>query len=129
MVTSNIMTEWLAPEAYPLLNRLKLSDEEHGALTRQGFIRSEKRGTKTIFRLRYRVHGRQHVRYVSPRDAKALEAELASLQRQVRARRGLAVHAALARRALRDRRLTLAPPLKALGYHFHGHQIRRSQNA
>jgi hypothetical protein len=125
MVTSNIMTEWLAPQAYPLLNRLKLSDEVLGALTRQGFIRSERRGTKTIFRLCYRVEGRQHVRYVSPRDAKALEAELRSLQRQILARRRLAVLAALGRRALRDRKLKLAPLIEARGYHFHGHQIRR----
>ena len=54
-MTIKITTEWLTPEAFPLLNRLALSDEELGALTRQGFIRSERRGRKTIFRLRYRV--------------------------------------------------------------------------
>ena len=129
MVTIKITTEWLALEAFPLLNRLALSDEELGALTRQGFIRRERRGRKTIFRLRYRVHGRQHVRYVSPRDAAALEAELGALQRRVRARRRLTDLAALARQALRHRRSTLAPLLEARGYHFHGHQIRRCRNA
>ena len=128
-MTIKTTTEWLTLEAFPLLNRLALSDEELGALTRQGFIRSERRGRKTIFRLRYRVHGRQHVRYVSPRDAAALEAELGSLQRRVRARRRLTGLAALARQVLRHRRSTLAPLLEARGYHFHGHQIRRCRNA
>jgi hypothetical protein len=128
-VTIKITTDWLTLEAFPLLNRLALSDEELGALTRQGFIRSERRAGKTIFRLRYRVDGRQRVRYVSPGDAAALEAELGLFQRRVRARRRLAGLAALARQALRDRRSTLAPILEARGYHFHGHQIRRRRNA
>jgi hypothetical protein len=126
---SDIPTERPGPEEFPLLNRLALSDEELAALTRQGFIRGEKRGTKRVFRLRFRVHGRQRVRYVSPRDADALEAELASWQRQVRARRRLSVLATVARRLLRHRRSTLAPLLAASGYHFHGHQIRRCRNA
>jgi hypothetical protein len=123
------MTEWLAPEAFPLLHRLALSDEELRGLTRQGVIRSERRGSKTIFRLRYRVLGRQRARYVSRRDAAALEAELGTLQRQVRARRRLTRLAVLARQALRIRRSTLLPLLESRGFHFHGHQIRRSRNA
>jgi hypothetical protein len=118
-------TEWLTQQEFPLLNRLALSDEEIGALTRQGVIRSEKRGEKIIFRLRYRVHGRQRVRYISPNDAAGLEAELRLLQKRVRARRRLTSLAALARQILGDRRLTLTPIVEARGYHFHGHQIRR----
>jgi hypothetical protein len=129
MVTTETTGERLILEAFPLLNRLALSDQELGALTRQGFIRSEKRGSKTIFRLRYRIDGRQHVRYVSPRDAAALEAELGLLQRQVRARRCLASLAARARQMLRRRKSTLAPLIEAHGYHFHGQQIRRARNA
>jgi hypothetical protein len=128
-MTIKITTKWLAPEAFPLLNRLALSDEELGALSRQGFIRSERRGGKTIFRLRYRIRGRQHARYVSPRDAAALEAELGLLQKRVRAHRRLTGLAALARQVLRHRRSTLAPLLAARGYHFHGHQIRRFRDA
>jgi hypothetical protein len=117
------------PQAFPLLNRLPLSDEEFHALGRQGFIRSERRGSKSIVRMRFRVAGRQHVRYISPRDAAALEAELRALQRHVRARRRLARLAVLARQALGYRRSTLAPLLEARGYHFHGHQIRRCRSA
>jgi hypothetical protein len=124
-----VKTERLALEPFPILNRLALSDEELHALTRQGFIRSERRRQRTIFRLRYRVDGRQHVRYVSPRDAEALEAELATLQKRVRACRRLRSVAVLARQALRDRKMTLAPLLEARGLHFHGHQIRPCQNA
>jgi len=128
-MTIKITAEWLLTETFPLLNRLALSDEELGVLTQKGLIRSERRGGKTIFRLRYRVRGRQHARYVSPRDAAALEAELGLLQRQVRAHRRLTGLAALARQVLRHRRSTLAPLLAARGYHFHGHQIRRCRNA
>ena len=128
-MTIKITNDWLTLEVFPLLNRLALSDEELVALTRQGFIRSERRGGKTIIRLRYRVHGRQRVRYVSPGDAAALEAELRLLQRRVRARRRLAGLAALARKVLCYRRSTIAPILEARGYHFHGHQIRRRRNA
>ena len=129
IMTIKNTTERLALEAFPLLNRLALSEEELSALARQGSIRRERRGRKTIFRLRYRVHGRQCVRYVSPRDAAALEAELTSLQRRVRARRRLTGLAALARQLLRQRKSTLAPLLEAHGYHYHGHQIRRFRNA
>ena len=46
MMNSDMPTERPGPEEFPLLNRLALSDEELGALTRQGFIRGEKRGDK-----------------------------------------------------------------------------------
>ena len=128
MTINNMNWVW-KPEAFPLLNRLALSEEEFVALTQQGFIRSEKRGRKTIFRLCYRLRGRQRVRYVSPLDAAAFEAELGVLQRGVRARRRVARLVALGREALRLRRTTLAPQLEARGYHCHGHQIRRRRNA
>jgi hypothetical protein len=127
--TTETTSEWLTREAFPLLHRLALSDAELGALTQQGFIRSERRGKKTLFRLCFRFDGRQHVRYVSPRDAAALEAELGALQRRVRTRRRVTGLATLARQALRQRRSALAPLLEARGYHFHGHQIRRCRNA
>lgn len=127
-MTIKIMTEPLALEAFPVLNRLASSEEEVSALTQQGFVSCENRGGKSVFRLRYRVHGRQRVRYVSPRDAGALEAELESLQRWIRSRRRLTGLAALARMALRQRQLMLAPLVEVRGYHFHGNQIRRSRN-
>lgn len=127
-MTNKTTNERLPLEEFPHLNRLALSAEELSSLARQGFIRSETRGSKTIYRLRYRVHGRQRARYVSPRDAAALEGELASWQRQVRARRRLNELVALARKLLAQRRATLAPLLAEQGYHFHGYQIRRSRN-
>jgi hypothetical protein len=127
-MTIRTMTEPLALEAFPVLNRLAPSKEELGALTQQGFVSCENRGGKSVFRLRYRVHGRQRVRYVSPRDAGALEAELELLQRRIRSHRRLTGLAALAHMALRQRRSMLAPLVEVRGYHFHGHQIRRSRN-
>jgi hypothetical protein len=117
--------ETLAREAFPLLNRFALSGDEMRALSRQGFVRSERRGRKTVYRLSYRFHGRRCARYVCPPDAPALEAELELLQRGVRSRRRLNRLAALARQALRRHRTTLAPVLAARGYAFHGNQVRR----
>jgi len=127
-MTKTYMTEGVTSVAFPLLSRLALSDEELSALTRQGSVLSEKRGGQFIYRLRFRVDGRQRVRYVSPRDAAALEAELALLQRRVRAHRRVTRLAALARQLLGQRKSTLAPLLEARGYHFHGHAVRRRRN-
>jgi hypothetical protein len=115
----------LDPGDFPLLSRLRLSDEEFVALCEQGVVRNEKRGAKKIFRLRFRLHGRQHVRYVSPQNADALVKELNILQRKVRAQQRLRRAAELARKILSERKRLLAPLLEARGYHFHGFQIRR----
>ena len=117
-----------AHETFPGLSRLGLSADEVRELTKQGSIRRERRGRKTIYRLRFRIQGRQRVRYVSPRDATALEAELAALQRPVRSRRQLSAMADIARRLLRHRKSILAPVIEAAGYHFHGLEIRRRRN-
>jgi hypothetical protein len=122
------MTNRITTTVFPHLGGLGLSSDELTALARQGFIRSEMRGSKKTFRLRYRVNGRQRVRYVSPNNVAALEAELASWQRQVRARRKLNGLSALARMMLAHRKTVLAPLVDARGYHFHGHQIRRLRN-
>jgi hypothetical protein len=113
---------------FPLLSRLRLNGEELIALSQQGTVRSEMRGTKKIFRLRFRVDGRQHVRYVRPCDAAALEAEVESLQKTVRARRNLNRVARAGRDMLRERKRSLTPLLEESGYRFHGHQIRKCQN-
>jgi hypothetical protein len=113
----------------PLLSRLRLSDEELAALSHQGTIRGEMRGTKKIFRLRFRVHGRQHVRYVSPQVVAALEAEIESLQKAVRVRRNLNRVARVARKMLRQRKRSLTLFLDERRYHFHGHQVRRYRNS
>ncbi len=91
------ITEPVANAAFPLLSGLGLGEEEFAALARQGFIHGEQRGGKKIFRLRFRIDGRQRVRYVSPRHVAVLEVELKDLQRGIRSRRRLNRIAALAR--------------------------------
>jgi hypothetical protein len=119
--------ERLRAEGFPLLYGLGLSNDELDTLTRQGSVSCETRGSKTIYRLRFRVHGRQCVRYVSPSDAAPLKAELAMLQRRKRAHQRLVRFATLARQLLRQRKAALTPWLEARGYKFHGIQIRRSR--
>jgi hypothetical protein len=127
MIT-NILNSARRPGDFPILSRIVRREEEFVALARQGFIRAEKRRKKTIWRLRYRFGGRQRVRYVSPRDVEALEAELSELQSRIRARRRLTRLSEQARQALRHRRSTIAPLLEASGYKFHGNQIRRRRS-
>jgi hypothetical protein len=111
-----------------LLRHYASRDEELQALTEQGTIQCERRGSKTVYRLRYRFEGRQRARYVRARDVAALEAELDSLQRRMRGRRQRAALVGMARRALRDRKLVLSSVVETRGYYFHGHQIRRRRN-
>jgi hypothetical protein len=119
------MINHLEPFKFPLLSRLRLSDEELTTLRQRGSVRSQTRGKRKVFRLRFRVLGRQHVRYVSRQDAAALEAELKTLQKKVRVRRSLNRVASVAREMLRQRKRALTPLLEERSYHFHGHQVRR----
>jgi hypothetical protein len=124
MATIDWTMESGAREAFPLISRFGLSDDELLALTQQGFVRTQRRGRKTVCRLCFRAHGQQCARYVCPRDAALLKAELELLQKRARSRRRLNRLAALARQALRRHRSTLAPLLAARGFRFHGHHIR-----
>jgi hypothetical protein len=116
----------LAPASVlPVLARLALASDELAALSRQGFVHSELRGARRVYRLRFRVDGKQRVRCVRAEDATALTRELAVLQRPTGAKRRITSLARRARAALRERRSLLAPVLAAHGYHYHGYTIRR----
>jgi hypothetical protein len=107
------------------LMQLALTEQELHALTDQGFISSEMRGSRKVFRLRFRVDGRQHVRCVSAANAPELAAELAELQAR---RRTLCIRRKVmieARRLLRTQRHESDQILDLKGYHRHGGRIRR----
>ena len=54
---------------------LKLGARELRALRRQGFVARERRGGGWVYRLRFRVGGRQTTRYVGTDAAKAAEVQ------------------------------------------------------
>ena len=56
------------PIQFPALAALPLADDDRAAFECQGFVQAEKRGERTVFKLRYRVHaGKSCVAFPTPR--------------------------------------------------------------
>ena len=113
---------------FNLANLLR-SPEELRALERQGFVSAEPCGNATIYKLRFRLRGKQIIRYVgqSSELASAITAELRGLQAPTRAVRELHRAAKEVRSGLRASRRALAPILEDLGFHFYGSAIRQTR--
>jgi hypothetical protein len=96
-------------------------------LRRQGFVVSELRRGQHIYKLRFRVGSRQHVRYIGsdPRVAVQVERELNELQKNRHDSRQLAALKRTAGSRLKEAKLQLTPVLETHGFHFHGQAIRR----
>jgi hypothetical protein len=115
---------------YPALTALGLGETDFEQLRMQGFVARERRKNHTYFKLRYRVAGRQHVRYIASGHTAALvRAELQRLQADTVAGRQRRALEREARRLLRDAKQMLQPLLTTYGFHFHGQAIRQSRRA
>ena len=101
---------------------LELTAVEHAALARQGSVAAETRGPSRYYKLRFRVEGRQQVRYLGkdPSVAKAIARELKSWQTGRQLGVVLGRLAKRARARLRAARAQLAPLLEQDGLWFHG---------
>ncbi len=109
---------------YPALSKLRLSAEHLATLRTNGYLASEVRRGKTVYKLRFR-HDGQVVRYIG--DAAAAEkvrVELDQLRTAQRAQRRLKQLAAAAAQ-LRENKTQLDPILRSAGFKFHGRAIRR----
>jgi hypothetical protein len=114
----------------PAIARLRLPDDALNALTIQGFVSAERRGESVYYKLRYRLYGKQRVRYLGDvESARAVADELAVLQHDVRLRRELAALSRAGMQRLRAAKRTLQPFLEARGFHFHGQAIRQRRAA
>jgi hypothetical protein len=105
---------------------LELTTVERAALARQGSVTAEKRGASRYYKLRFRVEGRQQVRYLG-KDisvAKAIARELQGWQTSRQLRVDLGRLAKRARARLRAARAQLAPLLEQDGLWFHGFTLR-----
>jgi hypothetical protein len=115
-------------EQYPHLSRLRLSEDDLAAVSRQGFVSGEQRRASLIYKLRFRcaTTGRQHVRYIGTdrTAADAVSDELAMLQRGARQHKCLRRLEVDARRLLRETKERVQHLLKEGGYHFYGLEIR-----
>ena len=105
-------------------SELTLSVEDLQALSAQGFVAVQRRGTRTSFTLRFRRGDGQHVRYLG-RDPERAAAIQAALQAWQLPRQELKLLLAQIG-GLRCRiRLALAEPAGQAGYKFHGRRLQQ----
>jgi len=113
---------------------LNLTLEELQALRKEGFVAAERRGrAAVIFKLRFRLAGRQQARYLGadPQRAAAIRAALVVQQQPRRLeqnlKRRLASHIATAQAVLQSIKPRLAEHVLEAGFRFHGRRLRRSR--
>lgn len=110
-----------------ILARLALTPTELAAVKQQGFISREQRSPENIvFKLRFRLNGRQRVKYVGDAAAaEALRQELRKLQHPHVLLKNLRAVSRAARKICRQEKLRLVPLVEQLGLKFHGRAVRR----
>jgi len=115
-----------------IFDQLQLSDDERQSLRRQGFVAAERRGPAcVVFKLRFRIRGRQTVRYLGtdPERADEVRRALSAWQSRSRASRLLKRAERKSRQLLRSVKPRLIPAVEAAGLRFHGRQIRRPRKS
>ena len=113
-------------QEFPALHKLRLGLEQLEALKTQGFVAREQRGEKCFYKLRFRLHQKQIVRYLggSAELAAQVASELQELQSAKRSLAELKRGAREVRTVLRQSKKVLAPILLPLGFHFYGRELR-----
>ncbi len=115
-------------EDQTVLRALGLGPAEAAALRRQGFVSSETRdGGKIVFKLRFRLGGRQRVKHIGTdgEHARRLQQTLERFQQDRRRTLALGRLNREAAKLLRDSKRRVEPLLNLAGYRFHGRSIRR----
>ena len=127
-----VMTATEPQHAREQLMQLGLGQEELEALRHQGFVAPEFRvraGRRwgPCYKLRWRQHGRQRVRYLGI-DADAvneIRAALEGWQQTARLQKEVEGLFRQTRKALRSLKDALSPQISAAGKRWHGYQPRR----
>jgi hypothetical protein len=122
-----MVTNLISVGQFPALSALWLTTQELQQLSRQGGIRQERRGEKTIWKLRYRCDGRQHVKYIPIQQLDVVRAELSALQSLTRLRRALKQCTQRAKLYLKKTKAEVEALTENSDYYFHGFEIRRSR--
>ena len=112
---------------FPVLRQLQLPEQALAALRTQGFVSAELHGQKWIYKLRFRLEGRQHVRFLGDDEqrVRAVQEELGVLQRERRNKRRFADLRRRTRRILSESKSALKGLLEQHGFHYHGQAIRK----
>jgi len=121
-----------ASRSLVILDQLGLTPEECDSLRRQGFVAAERRGPAcVVFKLRFRMRGRQVVRYLGtdPEWADTVRRALSAWQSPQHAQRLLRRTERDSRRLLRSVKPRLIQAVEAAGLKFHGRQIRRPRQS
>jgi hypothetical protein len=110
-----------------LLSKLNLTKIEHEALRRNGFVSAEQRRHRLIYKLRFRLNGRQCVRSLGsdPLQVDEFANWLREWQRQRRAELQARHLANLVNHQLRAAKGYLQPLVERAGFIYHGRAIRR----
>ena len=110
------------------LARLKLGTRKLRALRHQGFVSRERRGGCWVYRLRFRVDGRQATRYVGTDTEKAAEVQQSLAEWQAKRCLDLELGRLTreAGRELRRAKQQLTEQLARRGFGFHGLGVRRA---
>jgi len=130
MMPTIVMSTSTVTRSFDALLRLGIEPAHFPNLAVQGFLSTEDRGGKRpIVKLRYRVGGRQVVKYVGtdPKVIRSVRDDLRRLQHDHRQDRDLRRLARVARALLRHAKRQLGPLLAAHGWTFHGYAIRKSE--
>ena len=117
-------------EAY--FQQLALGAAELAELKTQGFVSCERRSAQSlVYKLRFRMDGRQRTRYLGADVARATQVSqyLAQLQALRRANDRLRAVNRLAATQLRAGKQQLEPLVRQAGLRFHGRIIRRPRPA
>lgn len=110
----------------------RLSPADHDSLARQGWVSEQIRPSgATTYKLRWRIEGRQRVRYLGsdPAVAAHVRAVLIDMRCARRTERALAQLLRQARFQLAAIKRQLAPDLETIGYAYHGYTARRTRTS
>ncbi len=115
----------------PVLSELDLMPNELAAIKRQGVIRGETRRGRTFFKLRFRLHGKVHVRYLGrdPDVVSRARLELAELQAARRVDLALRRLGCEVGPLLRAAKKKLVPLLEEASFEFHGMAVRKRKRS
>jgi hypothetical protein len=111
---------------FPASAKLGLNEDELNEIAFQGFVCQEKRRDRVYHKLRFRIGGKQRVRYIGDAEAaRKVGEELSVLQEHLRHFRHVAALRRVVREQLQASKQALEPYLKARGLYYHGQSIRK----
>src|SRR3954454_17983403 len=118
------MEKYELADAYPALRKLGLSARALEVVAQRGYLCKEHRGDRCYSKLRFRIEGKQRVKYVGIQNLDAVAAELDSLRAGHKLHVAMRAKSLTIRRLVNEARTVLDAALRADGLYFHGTKLR-----